>query len=112
MLKFLACIILGFYNGGEDYYGKNISEGVQFPSLCDGKPLQGYDFHDNDEVDLTAKGDYSTFQYERRARDLIAKHNKENDQVRLQINIPEEYNDFNCQVSCTTAHTLAIQRHG
>jgi len=101
----------GFYNGGIDFYDKNVKRGTDYLSDCgDGEKLVGYDFMNNDEVDFSADGGYSTFQYGDRAVDLINQHNQDDGPMFLYLSMqaphtplqaPQEYIDMYSDVEDT-----------
>jgi len=64
----------GFYNGGQKYYYRNTDETVYNQPICDGKPIDGYDFHYNDVADFRKNGTYSTYVFRDRAVELITNH--------------------------------------
>lgn len=76
----------GYYNAEEDYFEHTGHR-------------DGYDFRDNEEVDWTAKGHYSTHLYANRAVQILRQHNPTTplfmylafQAVHGQLQVPEEY---------------------
>lgn len=81
----------GYYNAEEDYYNKTGHR-------------DGYDFRDNEDVDWTAHGHYSTHLYADRASKIIREHNASQplflylafQAVHGQLQVPESYVDRFC----------------
>ncbi|XP_076040504.1 arylsulfatase B-like [Oratosquilla oratoria] len=79
----------GFFNGHEDYFQHNVSG--------------GYDFRDQEEVDWSAKGDYSNALYAERSKQII-RQSKENDKpfflnlafqnVHTPLQVPDKYSSM------------------
>jgi len=59
----------GMYNGGEDHYTH-----LRYDPVDIFHP--GYDFYEQDKIDRTASGIYSTFLFSERATELIKNHDK------------------------------------
>jgi len=95
----------GYYNGEEDHWGKNLTDAsnLQLNMNCNGKQLFGYDFMNNDKVDFTANGTYSTFLYRDRAVEIIKNHTQDDGPMFMYLSmqaphaplqVPKQYEDM------------------